>query len=112
MTSGLSPLPLTLITPRTPTNPAGGLKFVDHSPLESTYINRKGRTKLLVVGVGKGLADRYFWPSRDAARQGHLPGGPSCKSVPKARIYNNILYKPIFDFLEPEKQTIIFFEEY
>ena len=49
-----------------------GLKFVNFRPLESTYINRKRRTKLRVVGVGEGLADRYIsrtklWPSRDAA---------------------------------------------
>ena len=25
-----------------------------------------------------------FWPSWDAARHGHLPGGVSCKGVPKA----------------------------
>ena len=36
---------VSLITLWTPTNPAGGLKFVDLHLLESTYINRKRRTK-------------------------------------------------------------------
>ena len=64
-----------------PPNPAAGLQFVNLHPLERTYMNRKRRTKLLVVGLGKGLGDilyifyePIFWPARDATRQGHLPG--------------------------------------
>ena len=54
--------------PPNPTNPGGGLKFVDLHPLESKYINRKRRTKVLLEGAGYETGrhifqEPNFWPS-------------------------------------------------
>ena len=63
--------------PRKKPGTAGGLKFVDLHPLESTYINKKRRTKLLVVGVGKGVTDRYF-TNQTFDRRETLPARATC----------------------------------
>ena len=73
LSPGLYPIPLTLITLRTP---RPGRRIIICGPPHIRKYMYQRRTILLVVGVGEGPADRYISRTKLLAVPGRCPPGP------------------------------------